>query len=323
MHFLIVTPTSKAIQTGNRNTAQQWAELLRNLGHTATVAAEHGGRDADALIALNATRTHPEIVAFHKDHPGKSVVVALTGSDLYPELGDDSLDSLRIANRIVVLQPGARDRVPEALRDRVCVIVQSATAPPTKPARSTDAFEVCVVGHLRTVKDPMLAAAAARLLPAESRIRIRHAGAILEDDYRERVAQEQRDNPRYTWLGEVDPGAAQELMARCRLQVLSSIAEGGARVIGESLVAGTPVLAARNDATRSLLGDDYAGLFDAGRTEQLRDLMHRAETDAAFLDLLHEQADRRTEQFQPAHERNAWHDLVAKLDAADRQSASA
>ena len=187
---------------------------------------------------------------------------------------------------------------------------------------SNDSFDVCTVGHLREVKDPLRAAAASRRLPQTSRIRVRHAGAILDDGYAELVQREQAENPRYAWLGELTPAEAQNLMAQSRLTVVSSFHEGGARVIGESIVAGTPVLAARNDASLSLLGEDYAGLYEAGRTEELATLMTRAETDGAFLDALVERAGRLAPQFDPRREQEAWRELMAELEAvAEREGA--
>jgi len=313
--ILIVAPSAGEVRTGNRCTAQQWASLLEALGHRARIGDAYRGEGADVLVALHAAKSCAAIPAFRHDHPGARIVVALTGTDVYPEPGPEALDSLRKADRIVGLQPRVRDRIPAELRDRLRVIVQAATEPRTKDGASSASFDVCVVGHLRQVKDPLRAAAAARLLPADSRIRIRHAGAILEARYRDLVAREQAKNPRYAWLGELGPDETQRLLASSRLSVLSSYFEGGARVVGESVVAGTPVLAARNDATRSLLGDDYPGLYDAGETRQLADLMRRAETDAAFLADLHERATRLRAQFDPRREREAWADLLAELQA--------
>jgi len=316
VNLLIVTPMAGDVWTGNRNTAHTWSERLQSLGHRVTVHQQYRGGDADMLIALHARKSHESIVAFRKAHPGRPIIVALTGSDLYPVLDDVSRKSLAIADRIVVLQPRARDRVPATHRDKVSVIVQSVEAQSDVPAPAEspgekDTFDICVVGHLREVKDPFRAAAAARLLPAESTIRICHAGAILEAPCRERVEREQAENPRYTWLGELEHRAARQLIARCRLQILSSVFEGGGCVIGESLVAGTPLLAARNDASCSLLGDDYAGLFDAGDTGALCDLMSRAETDTLFLDRLRDQCAAKRSQFDIEPELDAWRELIA------------
>jgi glycosyltransferase involved in cell wall biosynthesis len=268
------------------------------------------GRGADVLVALHAAKNSSAIAAFQAQHPDGRVVLALTGTDIYPDPGTAAIDSMRRADRIIGLQENARAKVPEEHRDKLRIIVQGVPAPP-KDTPPRDTFDICVIGHLRDVKDPLRAAAAARLLPDTSRIRIRQAGAILEDRYASLVERELAENPRFEWLGELDQAAAMRLMAECALQVVSSHNEGGGRVIGESIVCGTPVLAARNDASEALLGTGYAGLFEAGDTRALAALMQRAESDPAFLD---EQTRALAAQFEPRREREAWRTLVAELE---------
>jgi putative glycosyltransferase (TIGR04348 family) len=311
LEIQIVTPRHGRVLTGNRCTARQWAQLLRDLGHTVSVVHEAGVEQPDVLIALHAAQNHE---AIRQAGPGTRTVVALTGTDLYPELGERALDSLQAADRIVALQARAKLRVPEAQRDKVHVIVQSAANDGTAQPRTRDPFQICVIGHLRRVKDPLRSAAAARLLPETSKIQIVHVGAILEPAYRELVEREMAQNPRYRWLDMTDPAGAQTVMAGSQLQVVSSYFEGGARVIGESLVVGTPVLAARNDASCCLLGEDYPGLYDAGNTNQLAELMERAETDEKFLLQLQERAAELAGQFNPLREREAWRELAAELE---------
>ena len=320
MDLLVVTSATGGVLSGNRCTANQWAELLKSAGHRVRVVDAYEGQAADVLIAVHGSKGNAAVTAFRRTHPDKQVVIALTGTDVYPEPGKETLDSMRQADRLVALQPRARGQVPPEFHDKLRIIIQSARGANRAPARGRDPFDVCVVGHLREVKDPLRAAAAARLLPAVSKIRIRHAGAILDPRYERLVEVEQAENPRYVWLDELTPAEAQNLMAHSRLTVVSSFFEGGARVIGESTVAGTPVLAARNDASLSLLGEDYPGLYGAGRTEELASLMSRAETDSAFLDALVERTGRLAPQFDPRHEREAWRELIAELEAvAERE----
>ena len=107
------------------------------------------------------------------------------------------------------------------------------------------------------------------------------------------------------------------LIAESQLLVVSSFHEGGARAIGEAVAAGTPILAARNDAACSLLGDDYPGLYDAGDTEQLADLMVRAETETEFLETLRKHTLQARAQFEPQREREALRALMADLEDDD------
>ena len=289
MEILIVSPPASLVN-GNTNTAASWATELAALGHSVRVKPSYDGRSAELLIALHATKSHEALVQFQTAHPEASTVVVLAGTDLYPDLSATSLHSLAIADRIVVLQAKALHRLPTNLQQKTEVIPLSAPPPPAPADQSelcpADLFKVCVVGHLRGVKDPLRTAHAARLLPESSKIVVLHVGAILEERFEAEVEREQKENPRYRWLGALEYDAAYQLIASSDLFVLSSIAEGGGRVLSEAILANTPILAARNDASTSLLGDDYPGLFETGATAELAALMEHCENDAAFLDQL-------------------------------------
>src|SRR5262249_11246711 len=146
--------------------------------------------------------------------------------------------SLEMATRLVVLQPLGLDELPESLCDKTRVIYQSVPTPTVTVSPRPDVFEVCVLGHLRPVKDPLRTAWAARLLPASSRVRVLQVGGSLSDDLTEQARAEEASNPRYRWLGERPRGQALRLLARCRLLALTSELEGGANVISEALAMG-------------------------------------------------------------------------------------
>lgn len=314
MKLLILTSARGPVLTGNRGTARQWMHQLELLGHDVELADTWDGQAPDGLIALHAGKSAAAIAAFKRAHPDHRVAVVATGTDIYPQPGPAALAAFRRADRIVVLQPRARERVPAELRSNVVTIIQSAVPPaPTGEVRSTDPFGICVVAHLREIKDPLRAAAASRRLPSSSRIRVSLAGASLDDELGRRAEREQAENPRFTWRGEIPAEDALRLIAESQLLVVSSFHEGGGRVIGEAVVAGTPVLAARNDAAGSLLGDDYPGLFAAGNAEQLGDLMLRAERDDAFLTMLRNRTRKAQAQFEPHREREALRALVTAL----------
>lgn len=95
--------------------------------------------------------------------------------------------------------------------------------------------------------------------------------------------------------------------------VLTSRMEGGANVLGEAIVSGTPVLSTRIPAALSALGDDYPGLFEIGDTRALATLLERAESDARFRTRLERAVRARRRLFAPAAERAAWRSLLAEL----------
>jgi len=308
----LVVPESAVSRTGNRCTTWQWAKLLESLGHDVVITEDATDTESDCLIALHAARSHEAVVQFRDKRPEGGLIVALTGSDIYPEPDETVRESIALADRLVVLQRKAFEQIPEPDREKARVIIQSAE----RIGRSTpddSRLDVCVVGHLRDVKDPMRAAEASRLLPADSRIRILHAGGLHEPKYRDRVEKEMRENAHYEWLGELDEQAVADLIASSRLMVMSSLFEGGARVVGEAIVHGTPVLSSRIDGVVGLLGDDYPGYFSAGDTAELAALLNRFETEPDFSNTLNRLAEIDAPQFSPERERAAWKDLIDEL----------
>lgn len=313
MRVLILVPPDRST-TGNRCTADRYAALLQELGHDVQVGDALAGDAPDLLVAIHAAKSHDRLVAARARHPALPVVLVLAGTDIYPSPSPNAQESMQLADRLVALQGHAVQQVPSELRHKVQVILQSAVPEDLEVSLATpEHFDLCVVGHLREVKDPLRAAAAARLLPADSRIRIRHAGRIRDEALLPLVKREQHENPRYLWLGELDPRQARELIASCRLQVLSSRHEGGAQVLSESIVSGTPLLCSRHEAAVAVLGDDYPGLFDIGDTEALAALMSRAETDSAFLGSLDKRTAALAPLFAPERERAAWSSLISGL----------
>jgi glycosyltransferase involved in cell wall biosynthesis len=220
---------------------------------------------------------------------------------------------LALASRLVVLQPLGVEELPEHLRPRARVIYQSVPSPSFRATRRARVFKVCVLGHLRPVKDPFRTAQAARLLPPSSRIQVLHLGAALSQDMAEQAGDEAAANPRYRWLGELPRWKALRVLARCRLLVLTSLQEGGANVISEALAVSVPVLSSRIAGSVGLLGPDYPGYFPVGDTGALADLLSRAETDPAFYHALEIGCERRRDLFDPARERESWASLLAEF----------
>jgi len=313
MTILIISPDAPVAHSGNRHTAGQWAQMLDGLGHRVRLDSDYDGEPADVVIALHGRKSHEALAAAREALPTATVVLVLTGTDLYPAPDATVEASMAMADRIVALQDKALEQVPPAWRERVTVIVQSAERLVERAEPDPGRFDVCVVGHMREVKDPLLAPRAARLLPGDSRIRVRHAGGVLEPDYEPLARREVSENPRYEWLGELGPRDTAALIAASRLLVVTSRSEGGARVVGEALVHGTPVLSTRIDGVVGLLGEDYPGYFPVGDDRALADLLRRCETDPSFLRELDRSAAQQAPRFAPEREVRALHELL--LDA--------
>jgi putative glycosyltransferase (TIGR04348 family) len=319
MNIHMVTPAPLGSRKGNRVTALRWAGLLRQLGHRVVLRQEYRGERCDLLVALHARRSFAAVEAFRRAHPEGPLVLALTGTDLYGEIHTDPVarQALEWASRLVVLQPLGVEELPEHLRSRARVIYQSCQAPNSGPPRKT-VFEVCVLGHLRPVKDPFRTALAARLLPASSRLRVLHAGDALTPAMGEEARAEAAINPRYRWLGDLPRWKALRLLARSRLLVLTSRLEGGANAISEAIAAAVPVLASHIPGSVGLLGADYPGYFPVGDTPALAALLHRAETDPAYYRGLQAWCRRLRPLVRPARERDSWRRLLGELRGQPR-----
>jgi putative glycosyltransferase (TIGR04348 family) len=273
------------------------------------------GRPFDLMVALHARRSAASIERFHREHPDALLIVALTGTDLYGDIKTShaARKSLELASRLVVLQPLGLRELPKHLRRKTRVIYQSVKKPraPVRPLKRT--FEVCVIGHLRPVKDPFRTAMAARQLPPSSRIRVTHLGAALSKAMSVRARKEMQRNRRYRWLGEVPRAKALRILARSHLLVLTSRLEGGANVVSEALAAGVPIVSSRIAGSIGILGSDYPGYFPVGDTRALAAMLGRAECDRQFYRSLKDRCQRRAPLVTPARERLAWKGLLSEF----------
>jgi putative glycosyltransferase (TIGR04348 family) len=310
MRIQIICPAPRGSRSGNRTTAVRWARLLRQSGHRVGIAERYHEQPCDVLIAMHARRSADAARRFHARYPGRPLIVALTGTDLYRDIRHSraAQRSLELATRLIVLQPLGRRELPRRFRRKTRVIYQSAVALRHRPGRVQ--FDVCVIGHLRAVKDPLRVALAARRLPDASRIRVRHLGQALTAGLARRARGETRRNPRYHWLGNQPHRAVRSILARSHLLVLPSRLEGGANVISEAVAAAVPVVGSRIRGTCGLLGSRYPGLFPVGDTPALARLLWRAETDPRFYTRLARTCAARAHLFRPQRERRAWQRLL-------------
>jgi len=326
MNIILVTPQGPSTRSGNAVAALRWARILRRLGHRVTVATEYADEPANMMVAIHAWRSAGAIARFKTLHPDRPLILQLSGTDIYEYLTEDvepTLRSLELADRLVALNSLAWRAIPRRFRRKLRVILQSVPTPVAPRRPSERRVDVCVIGHLRDVKDPLRAALAARLLPAASRIRIVHIGRAYSPKWAAAAAAEMAANPRYLWRDEVPRAAVQKVLLQSHAMVLSSVSEGGANVISEAVVAGVPVLASRVDGNVGLLGTDYSGYFRVGDTEALARLLRRIEIDRLFVTQLHRAIARRAPLFRPEREVVAWRRLLVELSGELRINASA
>lgn len=284
MRIALVTPAGAGSRAGNRHTALRWAAMLRAAGHRVSIALDWTPESkTDLMLALHARRSHGSIKAFAEKHPGKPLVLALTGTDVYRDIriSDEARESLELASRFIVLQPKAIEELPARLRPKASVVVQSCSTH-LKHAPVQRAFRLCVIGHLREEKDPLRALAALRHIPAEPRIELLQLGDSLDDALAQEARRGMARDSRYRWLGSVPHARALRLLASSRAMVISSRMEGGANVVSEAIRIGVPVLASRISGNVGLLGEDYPGYYPLGDDGALAALIREAATKARF-----------------------------------------
>lgn len=316
----IVTPAAAGQQTGNRVTALRWLWMLRRCGVRTTVSSDYDGAPVDLLVGLHAVKSFASVQRYVQRWPGRPLVVALAGTDLYrtaePGQRAKAEQALSWADRIVVLQREALTALPDAWRPKVRVIHQSCTAPASPATRESGGFEVCVAAHLRAVKDPLLAARAAALVPEDSTIRIVHVGAQIEPGWGAQAKAQMATNPRYRWLGPAPRLQTLRRIAAADLLVVTSHAEGGANVVSEALVCDTPVVSTRIAGSVGLLGSDYPGYVDVGDAAGLASMLRALELDRDAYRSLQTRCRGLAERFAPVREQQAWAALLAELFTA-------
>jgi putative glycosyltransferase (TIGR04348 family) len=318
MDVVLVCKAPRGSRLGNRITALRWTNLLRELGHHVVITSALPRGAHDVVVALHARLAAEAVRWSRQTHPSRPIVLALTGTDLYRDIHHDAdaKRSLALADRLVVLHERAPLDVPEAFRAKVRVIRQSAPSTPNQPRarrQASGGFNVAFVAHLRAEKDPLRAAAAVRLLPATSSVRIVHVGRALSENLGAQAIEESRMNPRYEWLGEVTPARALRLIAGSKALLLTSLMEGGANVLGEAIMAGVPPITSRIPAAVAALGEKYPGFFPVGDTRGLARLLTRAEREPSFLAELVRQTRARRPLFTARAEKSAWRALLAEL----------
>jgi putative glycosyltransferase (TIGR04348 family) len=275
--------------------------------------------DDRVMLALHARRSAASIAAWSAAHPGRGLAVTLTGTDLYRDIQNDAdaQRSLELAQVLITLQEKAPAALPAGVRSKARVIFQATTS--RQPLEKTQKhLRALMVGHLRAEKSPETLFAAARLLAGQDSvsinpIRIDHIGDGLDPELAAAAKATMLAAPNYRWLGGLQHETVRRRIQRAHVLVHASRMEGGAHVIMEAVVSGTPVLAARVDGNVGMLGDDYAGYFPWGDAPALASLLRRCRVDAGFLPCLMEQCRSRAPLFAPTAERAALQQVVFDL----------
>ncbi len=312
----IVSPALPGVNNGNGRTAQRWARLLASR-FKVSVLSSWQGEPLDLLIALHARRSAESIArwAAQRQCGGGgcrgSLIVVLTGTDLYRDIATDAAArrSLELADTLVVLQDQGLLALPEALRGKTRVIYQSGARRAT-PEKTTKRLRVLTVGHLRDEKLPQTLQAAARLLRNRPDIRIHHIGAALDPGLETAARNTAMRCPGYAWLGARPHAQTMRWMQRAHVLVHPSRVEGGAHVVLEAVLGGTPVIASDIPGNRGMLGADYDGYFPVGDAAALAQALERSRDEPQFLARLMRQCARRAHLFEPLREERALARLV-------------
>lgn len=323
--MVIVSPALAAANNGNWRTAQRWAQFLDTVAEVRIVREwpDPLARRDTVMLALHARRSAASVAAWAQAHPGRGLGLVLTGTDLYQDLAVDASarQSVALAQRLVVLQELGPLALPEDCRARARVIFQSGQALPAVD-KPRDALRAVMVGHLRAVKAPETLFAAARLLAPSEGIRLDHIGdGAGEPALAAEAAATAAAAPHYRWLGALAHEATLEHIRRADMLVHPSRLEGGAHVILEAVLCGTPVLASRVDGNVGMLGRDYQAYFPAGDASALAALLRacragQQDPAGGLLARLRAQCALRAPLFAPERERAALLSLLQELETA-------
>ena len=295
-------------------TALRWQRFLEELGYSVGVTESWSGGDAGLLIALHAYRSHQSIVEFKKKYPNRHIVLILTGTDLYRDMKNhgEVIQSMEMADQLITLQSSALDLIPASLRYKAQVIYQSVEIGTTDSVAKED-FLVSIIGHLREEKDPFCIARSLPLLPADSKITVRHLGQAMNSEMKDLAKHFNATIDRYQWIGEVSHADALRMLSESRLMVISSRMEGGAHVVSEAIALGIPVIASDIPGNRGLLGEDYPAYYPVANESALANLLYRSETMPTFYASLQKYIDLRKELIKPAREKQSIQELVSTL----------
>jgi putative glycosyltransferase (TIGR04348 family) len=322
--LLLVTPYLADANNGNWRTASRWVRLLAPHYKVIVQAPDapvlgRGVDEAIAMIALHARRSHPAIAAWRASHGDRALVVTLTGTDLYRDLpaGDvNTLASLTMADRVIVLQEDAPQHLPSPIRDKADVVFQSARRLVPWAGKRSDRLHCVLTAHLREEKDPATLFAAWRLLRRDASFTLTVIGAALDPALGRAARDLAASDPRVQWLGPRAHAWTRQAIKRAHVLVVPSRMEGGANVVVEAVTAGTAVVASRVSGNVGMLGRDYPGYFSPADPRDLASLLMRIDEDRALLKALEDRCRKRAPSFAPEAEARALRQVIATACAA-------
>ncbi|MCA8958957.1 MAG: TIGR04348 family glycosyltransferase [Planctomycetes bacterium] len=313
MRITIATPSLEE-PTGNGRTALRWRDQLADLGHHVEVrrSDDEVSPKTELLVAIHALKSAVPAMRFKENTPDRPLFVLLSGTDLYRDVRAEVVarEVLDRADRLITLHPLAARSLSPALRFKARWIPQSCARPSTLPERPRDRFRVIVVSNLRDVKDPLRTLEALAHLHSSSTIEVHHYGVPIDHDLAERAALATNEEQRYRYFGARDHDAILQAIGGSHLLSLTSLMEGGANVVSEAIVVGTPVVSSRIEGSLGLLGEDYPATFPIGDDRALAELLGRCEENRSFWEQLREWVSRRSATFEPEAERRAWRELL-------------
>lgn len=238
----------------------------------------------------------------------------MTGTDIYRDFDKTTkvIDSMKMADAIVVLQSKALESLPKRFHKKVTVIYQSISTVTRKPPPKGYWLST-LIGHLRPEKDPFCAPHSLDLIPALSQLKLIHLGKAMSPSMERQAIAMMEHQSRYQWLGELSHGKTLQWLARSNIMVISSRMEGGAHVVSEAIAIGVPVIASDIPGNRGLLGDDYPAYFPVGDIKALSELLYKAESNPIFYQKLNKAILTRKKLVQPELERKSIQVLMKKL----------
>ncbi len=308
MKVIISSPYATQSLHGNTISAMRIAGILEESGHDVEVIQSGNSipKGAGALIALHARKSHTSILAMKQQCPESKIILYLTGTDLYGDIPEGcplAIESLSIADAIVVSQDASFNSVPVTYQQKTHVVYNSIILPQLDLAeREPDLF--VIASHLRAVKQPFFVVEALGLL--DENVRVKLMGSEIDPGSAEQAQTLTQKYPGFEWLGEQTYPQALTWMKRSIATINTSLSEGGANSIGESIMLGRPVIASRIEGNIGMLGEGYDGYFDPHSPAELASLIQKVTKDPSYLSHLEQQVLEQSAKYSRQNESKGW-----------------